>query len=150
MVDKTIATLLLTFGTFSLINAGTLPAIASPLCDGSVVESGLECEAAHATVRGIGQQVDLTCSSNGTVCYQAIGSECGNISGFQLVIKGRCVGSLETSTNSSCEEDAFSTFVAVDHYITDCVFEGTDCLCAFLKSNDHPTQYSEVCDCGGI
>lgn len=147
MVYKSIAAILFTLGVFSLVNAGSLPALADPSCDGGVLEAGMECEPAHAIVRGPGTDTDLTCSSNGTVCYQALGSECGNISGFQLAIRGGCVVTLETSNNDNCEEDVYSTFVPLEHYITDCIFNGNACGCAFLKSNDHPTQYSEVCDC---
>ncbi|MDB4439480.1 hypothetical protein N9153_01005 [Planctomicrobium sp.] len=150
MVYKSLAAILFSLGAFSLITAGTLPAMADPACNGSVIEPGMECEAAHAVNREEAADIDLTCLSNGTICYQPLGSECGDVSGFQLAVQGACVVTWETSNDDSCEEDTYSTFVPLEHYITDCMFHEMNCQCMFLKSNDHPTQYSEVCDCSDL
>ena len=59
MVYKSLAAILFSLGAFSLITAGTLPAMADPACNGSVIEPGMECEAAHAVNREEAADIDL-------------------------------------------------------------------------------------------
>ena len=134
-----------------LIGTGVaIPLSGAVECDNDIPQEDLTCDSAHAVFKHVSADVKMGCEGDAEDCGPKEGSKCGTFEGYQVAIRGRCVTDLSASTPTRCFEDAASTFIPLDYYTSECKFHQQSCRCVLVKSMQHPTQYSEVCDCYGI
>ncbi|MEW4490763.1 hypothetical protein AB1L42_21960 [Thalassoglobus sp. JC818] len=116
-------------------------------CQTTAIQTGLRCDRSKPIHQLDNPSVNTSCEADGPdECVAGEGSQCESLEGYEVAKSGECIVDIYYPY-AQCRDNFGPTWVPLRYVYAKCEkYEGT-CSCVTYYGSQHPSQYSEVCDC---